>query len=65
MQIILNGIAYITESASIMALVEELRLNMRQVAIERNREIVPKSTYANTALAEGDTIEVVAFVGGG
>jgi len=35
------------------------------VAVERNREIVPKSTYATVRLAEGDRIEIVQFVGGG
>jgi thiamine biosynthesis protein ThiS len=37
----------------------------RGVAVERNREIVPKSLYATTHLAEGDRIEIVQFVGGG
>jgi thiamine biosynthesis protein ThiS len=35
------------------------------VAVERNREIVPKSAYGETRLAEGDRIEIVQFVGGG
>jgi sulfur carrier protein len=35
------------------------------VAVERNREIVPKSMYRATRLAEGDRIEIVQFVGGG
>jgi thiamine biosynthesis protein ThiS len=37
----------------------------RGIAVERNREIVPKSEHALTALAEGDQIELVQFVGGG
>lgn len=36
-----------------------------RIAIERNGEIVPKSQYGETALAEGDCVEVVSFVGGG
>jgi sulfur carrier protein len=35
------------------------------VAVERNLEIVPRSTYADTALADGDRIEIVTFIGGG
>jgi thiazole synthase len=50
---------------SVAGLAEQLRLNPKQVAIERNREIVPKSTYAQVALHDGDEIEIVAFIGGG
>ncbi|MFN4068450.1 MAG: sulfur carrier protein ThiS [Brevundimonas aurantiaca] len=46
-------------------LVEELALDPRKVAVERNLEIVPRSLHAVTALAEGDRIELVQFVGGG
>ena len=47
------------------ALVAELGLDARKVAVERNLEIVPRSLYAQTLLAEGDRIELVQFVGGG
>ena len=36
-----------------------------RVAVERNGEIVPKARYAETVLADGDSVEVVSFVGGG
>ena len=36
-----------------------------RVAVERNGEIVPKRLYRETVLADGDTLEVVGFVGGG
>jgi sulfur carrier protein len=51
--------------ADIAALVAALGLDPRKVAIERNLEIVPRSAYAATALADGDRIEIVQFVGGG
>ena len=35
------------------------------IAVEKNGEIVPKAKYAETLLADGDTLEVVSFVGGG
>jgi thiamine biosynthesis protein ThiS len=35
------------------------------MAVERNREVVPRSRYADTELAEGDRVELVRFVGGG
>jgi thiamine biosynthesis protein ThiS len=65
MNITLNGESKVTQAATIAALVAELSLNTRQVAIERNREIVPRSTYETAVLAEGDVVEIVAFIGGG
>jgi thiazole synthase/sulfur carrier protein len=46
-------------------LVTELGLDARKVAVERNLEIVPRSAYGSTALADGDRIEIVHFIGGG
>ena len=36
-----------------------------RIAVERNGEIVPKAEYDRTVLADGDSVEVVSFVGGG
>ena len=55
----------IAPGASIAALVAELDLDPTRVAVERNLEIVPKSAYAEVALADGDQLEIVHFVGGG
>jgi thiamine biosynthesis protein ThiS len=49
----------------VAALVERLGLDRRKVAVERNLEIVPRSAYEATALADGDRIEIVHFIGGG
>ena len=49
----------------VAALVTALGLDVRKVAVERNLEIVPRSTYAATPLADGDRIEIVCFIGGG
>lgn len=65
MHIQVNGEVRETTAATILALVEELGLDIRKVAVERNLEIVPRSLHGETALAEGDRIEVVQFVGGG
>jgi thiazole synthase/sulfur carrier protein len=51
--------------ANLAALVAELGLDARKVAVERNLEIVPRSAYGRTALADGDRIEIVHFIGGG
>ena len=39
--------------------------DMTRIAVERNGEIVPKAAYGETVLQEGDSLEVVSFVGGG
>lgn len=49
----------------VAALVAALGLDGRKVAVERNLEIVPRSAYGSTALADGDRIEIVHFIGGG
>jgi thiazole synthase len=51
--------------ASVADLVREIGLDPAKVAVERNLEIVPRSTLANVMLAEGDQLEIVHFVGGG
>ena len=60
-----NGEDRDVAATTLPALVEELGLDPRKVAIERNLEIVPKSLHATTALTDGDRIEIVQFVGGG
>ena len=39
--------------------------DMKRIATELNGDIVPKATYAETVLKDGDSIEIVNFVGGG
>jgi sulfur carrier protein len=53
------------EGASVASVLERLEVSTPRVAVERNREIVPKAEYAKTQLAPGDVLEVVEFVGGG
>ncbi len=66
MQITLNGKPYILEQrVDIGKLAEILELAPNQVAIERNREIVPRSQYSRVVLNEGDQVEIVSFIGGG
>ena len=52
-------------ASSVADLLAGLGLDLRKVAVERNLEIVPRSTYAATRLAAGDTLEIVHFIGGG
>lgn len=46
-------------------LLGRIGLDSRKVAVERNREIVPKSNYGGVGLSEGDQLEIVHFIGGG
>ncbi len=62
----LNGDSKILNAAlSVHALLVQLGLDSAKVAVERNLEIVSKSTFANIVLVDGDRIEIVHFVGGG
>ena len=66
MRLLLNGEERdFADIHSIADLVSALGLDARKVAVERNLEIAPRSTYADTALADGDRIEIVTFIGGG
>jgi thiamine biosynthesis protein ThiS len=51
--------------ATVETMLAGLGLDDRKVAVERNREIVPKSQYGTTALSDGDVLEIVHFIGGG
>jgi thiamine biosynthesis protein ThiS len=66
MQIKVNGEErQFTPPLTVSALAEQLKLNPRQVAVECNRVIVPRSQYGEQMLSEGDQIEIVHFIGGG
>jgi len=40
-------------------------IEIKKIAVERNLEVVPKSTYADVILQEGDKLEIIHFIGGG
>lgn len=63
--ILLNGESRRVAAATLSELVTELGLERRMIAIERNLEVVARSRYAETILAEGDRIELVHMIGGG
>lgn len=66
MNIVVNGKPMQTAAGSTLAdLLNELRLDSRQVVIERNQAIVPHQRFADELLADGDSLEIVHFVGGG
>ncbi len=53
------------EGTTLATLIQELGLDSRKVAIERNREIVPRSAYEKVVLDDSDVLEIVHFIGGG
>ena len=66
MKIRLNGEAYeIAGPLSVSALLSQLDIDSRRVAVERNVVVLKRTEFDSTIVAEGDEIEIVNFVGGG
>ncbi|AWB34375.1 sulfur carrier protein ThiS [Orrella marina] len=66
MQIQLNGHTTTVETGStVLDLLARLDLTGKRVAVEINRQIVPRSQHANHTVQENDVVEVVVAVGGG
>ncbi len=66
MRVTVNGEAQeIPAETTVRGLISLLALADGPVAVERNGEVVPRAEHAGTALAEGDVVEVLHFVGGG
>jgi sulfur carrier protein len=66
MNIVLNGQPKtLSGPTSVSTLIDALGYTGKRIAVERNGEIVPKSTYAHTQLEADDRLEIVVAVGGG
>jgi sulfur carrier protein len=66
MQITVNGEAReVPGGTTVRGLVEILGLTDGPVAVERNREVVPRAEHTSVVLTPGDVLEIVHFVGGG
>lgn len=66
MQLIVNGEPQeVPDGLTVRGLVEHLGLTDGPVAVECNREVVPRAEHATTPLTTGDVVEIVHFVGGG
>ena len=64
--VVVNGeTRTVPHGTTVAALIGQLGLGDRRVAVERNREVVPRAEHATTVLAAGDKVELVTFVGGG
>jgi sulfur carrier protein len=65
-QVQVNGeTRMLVAGATVAHLLADLGLQGKQVAVERNQEVVPRAEHGTTKLADGDRLEVVTFVGGG
>lgn len=63
--LIINGQTQATKACNVHELLVEMNLDKQAVAVELNREVIPKRLHENTPLNDGDTIELVTLVGGG
>lgn len=68
MKLLINGDERtfdLTSPATLAALIESLGMKSDRIAVELNRDIVPRDRWHQTTLNEGDRLEIVHFVGGG
>tara|TARA_Y100001001_G_scaffold19805_1_gene17109 strand:+ start:588 stop:797 length:210 start_codon:yes stop_codon:yes gene_type:complete len=65
MNLTVNGDTLTLDGNTITDLVAQLGLTGRRLAVEVNREIIPKSQHGDVALNEGDVVEIVHAIGGG
>jgi thiamine biosynthesis protein ThiS len=64
--ITLNGERFeLNSPMTVAALLAQLDIDPRRVAVEHNLNIIKRQTYPEILIAEGDTVEIVNFVGGG
>lgn len=66
MEITVNGVSQeVPDGLTVHALVVHLGLTEGPVAVELNREIIPRASHATHPVSPGDVLEIVHFVGGG
>ncbi len=60
-----NGEAFEIDGMTISEYLEQSSFNRARIAVELNEEFVPKGNFSDTVLKDGDSLEIVSFVGGG
>ena len=66
MKIVLNGEPFeLAEPLTVGALLAQLRIDPRRVAVEHNLVVLKRATFDDTIVKDGDQVEIVNFVGGG
>lgn len=61
----INGAEENATGKTVAEHLSEIGFDIKRVAVELNGEILPKSRYESTVLQDGDSVEIVSFVGGG
>jgi sulfur carrier protein len=61
----INGVELNLAGKTVAEYLANTNYDPKRIAVERNGDIVPKAQYGQTVLKEGDSVEVVSFVGGG
>lgn len=65
MKLQINGKQAESKATNLQGLINELELNPKSLVVEHNSTIIRQQNWAQTALQEGDSIELLSFVGGG
>ncbi len=65
MKVTVNGSSMDVKASTLMELLQELDINPQRVVVEVNLEIVKRDRFSEYKIKEGDSIEIVNFVGGG
>ena len=63
--VIINGNSVDTAGKTVEEYLSQTNYTLNRIAVEINGEIIPKSQYETTVFNDGDTVEIVGFVGGG
>lgn len=63
--VVINGTEYDAAGKTLAHFLEEKDYHFARIAVEVNGDIVPKALYGQTVFKDGDSVEVVSFVGGG
>lgn len=64
--VIINDVEHtFDDRLTVTAMLDAMELKPEKVAIERNEEVIPRSTYKTAMIENGDIIEIVHFIGGG
>lgn len=61
----INGEYFALAGSTVSEYLANTDYNLNRIAVEKNGDILPKSEYSQTILNDGDTLEIVSFVGGG
>jgi sulfur carrier protein len=66
MQVRVNGETHqLTDGTTLADLVARFELSPKRIAVEVNKNLVPRDTYDRTVIKDGDNVEIVTLVGGG